>query len=129
MFHCEPQSARTHDLLEIDANQLISGHAPAPDWVEEELRKSPFAVVRRGPAPAHKIPIGVRGTERNQRSAAFCHSKLVKSVLTPPQLLTRGIPTSRANAIPALRALHLLKERWMESVLPWGPGGDRKSVV
>jgi hypothetical protein len=36
---------------------------------------------------------------------------LVKSVLTPSQLLTRAIPTSRANAIPALRALDVLKER------------------
>jgi len=124
MFHCESDCVRTHDLLEIDAKGLISTYASVPDWVEEELRKSPFVVVRRGLATEQEISVGVRGTERNQRWAAFCHSKLVKSVLTPPQLLTRAIPTSRANAIPALRALHLLKERWMESVLPWGPGGS-----
>jgi len=124
MFHDEGHSVRTHDLLEIDAKQLLSSQASAPQWVEGELRESPFAVVRRGSAPGHEIPIGVRGTGRNQRWAAFYHSKLVKSVLTPSQLLTRAIPTSRANAIPALRALDLLKERWMESVLPWGPGGS-----
>ena len=124
MFHCEAHPVRTHDLLEIDAKWLLASQASAPQWAEGELRKSPFAVVRRGPAPGQEIPIGVRGTGRNQRWAGFCHPKLVKSVLTPSQLLTRAIPISRANAIPALRALDLLKERWMERVLPWGPGGS-----
>jgi phosphoribosyl-dephospho-CoA transferase len=124
MFHCEAHLVRTHDLLEIDAKQLISSQPSAPQWVEDNLRKTPFVVVRRGPVTGREIPIGVRGTERNQRWAGFCHPKLVKSVLTPSQLLTRAIPTSRANAIPALRALDVLKERWMESVLPWGPGGS-----
>jgi len=124
MFHGEGHSVRTHDLLEIDAKQFLSSQASAPEWVEGELRESPFAVVRRGPAPGHQIPIGVRGTGRNQRWAAFCHPKFVKNILTPSQLLTRAIPTSRANAIPALRALDLLKERWMENVLLWGPGGS-----
>jgi phosphoribosyl-dephospho-CoA transferase len=124
MFNGEGHSVRTHDLLEIDAKQLLSSQASAPQWAKGELRKSPFAVVRRGPAPLHQYPIGVRGTGRNQRWAIFCHSKLVKNILTPSQLLTRAIPISRANAIPALRALDLLKERWMESSLPWGPGGS-----
>jgi phosphoribosyl-dephospho-CoA transferase len=124
MFHCEGHSVRTHDLLEIDPNQFIPSQASAPQWVEEDLRKSPFVVVRRGPATGHKIPIGVRGTERHQRWAAFCHPKLVRSILTPPQLLSRTIPTSRADAIPALRALNLLKDRWMDLVRPWGPGGS-----
>jgi len=124
MFHGEGHSVRTHDLLEIDAKQLLSSQASAPQWVKEELPRNPLVVVRRGLATGCEIPIGVRGTGRNQRWAAFCHSKLVKSVLTPSQLLTRAIPTSRANAIPALRALDVLKERWMESILPWGPGGS-----
>ena len=124
MFHGEGHFVRTHDLLEIDAKRLLASQASAPQWVEGELRKNPFAVVRRSPWLGHEIPIGVRGTGRNQRWAAFCHSKLAKSVLTPSQLLTRTIPTSRANAIAALRALDVLKERWMESVFPWGPGGS-----
>jgi len=124
MFNGEEHSVRTHDLLEIDAKQLLSSQASAPKWVEGELRESPFAVVRRGLAPGNQIPIGVRGTERNQRWATFCHPKLVKNILTPSQLLTRAIPISRANAIPGLRALDLLKERWMENVLLWGLGGS-----
>ena len=124
MFHCEAHFVRTHDLLEIDAKQLISSQASPPHWVEEDLPKSPFVVVRRGLITGQDIPIGVRGTERNQRWAAFCHPKLVKGILTPSQLLSRTIPTLRADAIPALRALNLLKDRWKDLVLPWGPGGS-----
>ena len=124
MFNGEGHSVRTHDLLEIDVKQLLSSQAFAPKWVEDNLRKTSFVVVRRGPVRGREIPIGVRGAERKQRWAAFCHPELVRSVLTPSQLLTRAIPTPRANAIPALRALDLLKERWMENVLLWGPGGS-----
>jgi len=124
MFHGEGHFVRTHDLLEIDAKQLLSSRASAPKWVEGELRESPCAVVRRGLAPGNQISIGVRGTERNQRWATFCHPKLVKRILTPSQLLSRAISTSRADVIPAFRALNLLKDRWMHFVLPWGPGGS-----
>jgi phosphoribosyl-dephospho-CoA transferase len=124
MFHCAAHSVRIHDLLEIDASVFISGNASAPEWVEEVLRKSPFVVVRRGRATDEEIPIGVRGAERNQRWPAFCHPTSVKTILTPPQLLTRTVPTLRADAAPALRALHVLKERWMDLDHPWGPGGS-----
>ena len=123
MFHCEAHLVRTHDLLEIDAKQFISSQPSAPQWVEDYLRKTPFVVVRRGPVTGREIPIGVRGMERNQRWAGFC-PKFVNSILTPQQLLSRSIPTSRADAIPALRALSLLKDRWKDLVLPWGPGGS-----
>jgi phosphoribosyl-dephospho-CoA transferase len=124
MFHFEPHSVRTHDLLEIDANQLISAHASAPEWVEECLRKSPFVVVRRGRAAMQEIPVGVRGAERNQRWATSCHPRFVKSILAPPQLLRRTVPISRSNVIPAFRALNILKDLWTDIDLPWGPGGS-----
>ncbi len=124
MFHCEPHSVRTHDLLEIDANQLIAAQATGPKWVEESLRRSPFVVVRHGRVTDQEIPVGVRGAERNQRWATFCHPKFVKSILTPPQLLRRAVPTSRVNAIPALRALNVFKDRWRDLERPWGPGGS-----
>ena len=124
MFNGEGHSVGTHDLLEIDAKQLISSQAFAPQWVKAELSQNPFVVVRRGLATGYEIPIGVRGTERNQRWAAFCHPNFVNSIFTPQQLLNRAIPTSRASAIPALRALNLLKDRWMDLIFPWGPGGS-----
>jgi phosphoribosyl-dephospho-CoA transferase len=124
MFHCEAHAVRTHDLLEIDANVFIAGNASAPGWVKEALRKTPFVVVRRGRTTDQEIPIGVRGTERNHRWPAFCHPTWIKSILTPPQLLTGTIPRLRADAAPALRALQFLKGRWIDLDHPWGPGGS-----
>jgi phosphoribosyl-dephospho-CoA transferase len=124
MFHCEPHSVRTHDLLEIDANQLIAAQAAAPQWVEGSLRRSPFVVVRRGRLTEQEIPVGIRGAERNQRWATFCHPKFVKTILSPPQLLRRTAPISRANVIRAFRALNVLKNRWTDLDLPWGPTGS-----
>src|SRR5258705_8280926 len=122
LFHCDIHSVRTHYLLEIDSNQFMSYQRSVPEWVEESLRQTPFVVVRRGAATNETISIGVRGAERNQRWPTFCHSKLIKSILTPPQLLDL-LPTARLNGAPALRSLDLLKERWMDLDHPWGPGG------
>jgi phosphoribosyl-dephospho-CoA transferase len=118
------QSVRTHDLLKIDAKRFLCHHAFAPEWVPEALQRTPFVVVRRGLATGQTIPVGVRGVDRNQRWAAMCPLKLVKSILAPPQLLERPVPKSREDAIPAFRALNLMKERWRDICCSWGPGGS-----
>jgi phosphoribosyl-dephospho-CoA transferase len=123
LFHYNRHSVRTHYLLEIDSNQFMSCQTSVPEWVEESLRRSPFVVVRRGVAMDQEIPVGVRGTKRNQRWPAFCHSKLVKRILTPSQLLDLR-PTAPLNGAPALRSLDLLKKRWMDLDQLWGPGGS-----
>jgi phosphoribosyl-dephospho-CoA transferase len=142
-------AARIHDLLEIDAERFLEAHSSAPGWVAESLRRAPFVVVRRGPSPAGQgIAIGVRGVQRSERWAGACYPDLVKRILTPPMLLSRLItPTrpdpasrpasttspdpathpnlaTRAAAIPAIRALALLAERWQDFNSPWGPGGS-----
>ena len=124
MNYVDSQSVRTHDLLEIDAKRFLSCHTCTPEWVVENLHRTPFVVVRRGLATWPVIPVGVRGVDRNQRWAATCAFNLVKSILAPPQLLRRSVPKSRENAIPAFRALNLMKERWRDLDYPWGPGGS-----
>ena len=124
MFHCEAHSVRTRDLLEVDAKQLITAHATIPRWAEEHLHEVPFVVVRRSPRTQHRIPIGVRGCERNQRWASFCSSGILINIVTPPQLLGHAVPAQRDSAIPALRALQLLKNRWIGLDHDWGPGGS-----
>jgi phosphoribosyl-dephospho-CoA transferase len=115
---------RVQKLKSAGKSRLGSRRGKAIRRSRPRLEQRHHRVVRRGLTTEHDIPIGVRGTERNQRWAGFCHPKVAKSILTPPQLLGRTIPTSRADAIPALRALNLLKERWVDFVLPWGPGGS-----
>jgi phosphoribosyl-dephospho-CoA transferase len=144
--------ARIHDLLEIDAERFLRAHSSIPAWVAASLRQTPFVVVRRGPVSEQEIPIGIRGAHRNERWAGGCHPSLVNEILTPRTLLGRAAvvavapaaatvapaplsrvaasvphtapPLSRAAAIPALRALSLLAERWKSLDSVWGPGGS-----
>ena len=145
--------ARIHDLLEIDAERFLQAYSSVPAWAAESLRQTPFVVVRRGPVSDQEISIGVRGAHRNERWAGDCHPSLVKEVLTPQALLGRApaldvtpaapalapaaaavssavlaetpaVARSRATAIPALRALSFLTQRWKALDSPWGPGGS-----
>ena len=109
--------ARIHDLLEIDVPRLLREHPAVPQWAAESLQRIPFVVVRRGSTTEHEIPVGVRGARRSERWATSCHPSLVKRLLTPEELLDLEIP----ERMPALRALHLLKQRWRQV---WGPGGS-----
>ena len=141
-------TARIHDLLEIDAGRFLQAYSSVPVWAAESLRQTPFVVVRRGPVSDHEISIGVRGAHRNERWAGGCHPSLVNEILTPQTLLgraaeltvaaaTTSVPPhapaalappaaapSRAAAIPALRTLSLLAERWNALDSVWGPGGS-----
>jgi phosphoribosyl-dephospho-CoA transferase len=124
MFQRKAAYVRTHDLLEIDPERFLSLHASVPEWAAEVLQRVPFLVVRRGLVSGQAIPVGVRGTERNQRWAAECSPALVKSITTPPQLLKRSVPMFRADSVPAFGSLLLLKDRWTDFDRPWGPGGS-----
>jgi phosphoribosyl-dephospho-CoA transferase len=115
---------RVHSLLEIDAKQFCLVQDSLPRWVEEELLRTPFVVIRRGVETEFGIPVGVRGAARNERWAAFCDPKFVKRVIPPPQLVGRTAPAFRMDAIPALRSLRILEGRWSTIPYPWGPGGS-----
>ena len=127
MSHHEGHAFRPHYLLAVDPKQLIESvykYSSVPEWVEEQVRTTPFVVVRRGLATEQEIPIGVRGKERNQRWAASCNPALVKSIITPSQLLTRPISTSRANATPAFRTFRPSQRALDGPRSSWGPGGS-----
>jgi phosphoribosyl-dephospho-CoA transferase len=115
---------RVHHLLEIDAKQLCTSQGSLPPWVEEELRRTPFVVVRRGVETELGIPVGVRGAARNERWSAFCDPQFVKRIIAPPQLLERTAPAFRMDAVPAFRSLRILEDRWSTVPYPWGPGGS-----
>lgn len=116
--------ARIHDVLEIDAEQFLQAQSSAPEWVVESLRRTPFVVVRRGPISEWEIPIGVRGAQRNERWAAACPASLINSIQTPQSLRGRKVAAPRDTAIPALRSLPLLIQRWRDLDCSWGPGGS-----
>jgi phosphoribosyl-dephospho-CoA transferase len=128
MFTYSVQAVQTHDLLKINPecflDEATSRGDMVPGWAEEHLRIAPFAVVRRGLISETGLPIGVRGSDRNQRWAASCSPHAVLSAIAPSQLLGRTVVPSRVDAVPALQSLELLQARWIDLDCPWGPGGS-----
>ncbi|WP_308556442.1 malonate decarboxylase holo-ACP synthase [uncultured Lactobacillus sp.] len=61
-----------HDLLTFNnVKDFISDVNPLPDWAKDSLSKAKIVVVRRGKIINGKIPVGLRGYERNQRIGGY----------------------------------------------------------
>ena len=116
-------SPRVHDLLEIDGRPLLRILPPPPAWLNEYLGRHCHVVTRRLDPAEYQIPIGICGSLRNQRFAASIPRTLVKSILTPLQLLRLADGLSRPR-LSALKSLVSLKKRWVALSLEWGPIGS-----
>jgi phosphoribosyl-dephospho-CoA transferase len=117
--------AKPHDLLELVSPESIVDLESAPAWVYQSLSACPYVVVRREPPSENGIAIGVRGESRNQRWPGFVSPERVKTIVSPFELrVGKKIKTERLEAIPALRHLLVLEQKWCNLGLKWGPGGS-----
>jgi len=116
---------RVHDLLWIskDREWLSSG---LPAWARDALKQSPVVVVRRADAPAGFIPVGIRGSGREQRHAAFLRKDDVLACTTPESLAEEQAWHEHPSALPAplLHALEMVSEFSKRKHLIWGPIGS-----
>jgi phosphoribosyl-dephospho-CoA transferase len=117
-----------HDLLHLrDAAEWLPAQpASVPDWVPAALWHAPWVVVRRAPAAAGWVPVGVRGPARHQRWAAFLPQAAVARCLTPPEL---SQPANWAITYPqapplAVQTLARLAPLLARTGLAWGPAGS-----
>lgn len=113
----QPQA---HDLLwGMSSAELDAG---APDWAREVLATGQPVVVRRGPAPAGRVAVGVRGRSREQRYATWMPLAAIQCCVAPEQL--SGAATGAGqDAWPALRALAWLAPQLDARGLAWGVTG------
>jgi phosphoribosyl-dephospho-CoA transferase len=115
-----------HDLLQMPGVADLVCLEPAPAWVGDALRQAPFVVVRRAAVIYGMIPVGVRGSLRNQRFAAYLPAGSIVSRITPEQLVgarpmqVRG----RSGQIPAFNALAMIEAELANFRLRWGPTGS-----
>lgn len=91
----------------------------APTWAVAVAQVGLPVVVRRAIPDADRIPVGLRGTTRAERLAAW---------LEPAAVLRRRAPedlriTERCRALPALDTLARVQARLDDLGLPWGPTG------
>src|SRR5438046_337887 len=88
-----PTVTKPHYLLELESISLRSTDGDllesTPAWVQKSLLETPFVVVRRATSADGMIPVGVRGSGREQRFAAFISSDTVKRIITPYDLLDK----------------------------------------
>jgi phosphoribosyl-dephospho-CoA transferase len=115
-----------HDLLRIGcAADLRSAHA-LPAWVHASLERACWVVVRRSLPDEGMVPIGVRGTSREQRFAAYLPIEAILDRVTPEQLVRHGALRGirRPTDIPAFQGLDLVCQIMSDFDLPWGPTGS-----
>ncbi len=111
------KTPKPHDLLwGMTIDQLP---AEAPVWAQQALAAGHPVVVRRGLCEPGLVAVGIRGTSRNQRLAAFMPIHSIQRVLSPEQLRPRA-----GADFPALRALETVAPILAATGLPWGPTGS-----
>jgi phosphoribosyl-dephospho-CoA transferase len=119
-------SAPTHHLIRLREPIQLTIDGPVEAWVEPVLRRVPWVVVRRGLVRGGLMPVGVRGSVRSQRFAAFVAVAEIADQLSPEELTDSGhvIEQRRQDTIPALAAFDRVAPLLIHRGYQWGPGGS-----
>jgi phosphoribosyl-dephospho-CoA transferase len=111
-----------HDLLEVESVTDLISYSPFPEWVETSIAKSPFVVVRRASASEGLVAVGVRGSMRNERFAAFLHVGNIVKRITPEQLAHQRKWNEHSKEI--FCCLEQVSNLMKAHSLKWGPVGS-----
>ena len=92
-------------------DSVIASRWPeAEAWVAESLERAPWVVVRRERAP-DAVAIGVRGTKRSERFAAFISRMDIREAISPFHCVERAVRNDRlAGAFEGLNAFALARK-------------------
>ena len=118
------QQARPHDLLWLNTlNALIGPSGPLPGWVGNEWCPALPVVVRRDFSAKGWIPVGIRGSRRHERLAAWTLPEHIRRLITPESLVEktklRHSPFFSNGPVSALLQLASLDWPWT-----WGVTGS-----
>ncbi|HTN67070.1 MAG TPA: malonate decarboxylase holo-ACP synthase, partial [Burkholderiaceae bacterium] len=115
-----------HDLLWIRDANALSADLPLPTWATPDwLLSAPVVVRRERTDDEQRIPVGLRGTARNQRCKAYLDSGAVARCVRPEMLAASAAwRRQRLGQFPALEALEALALPLDATGLAWGPTGS-----
>jgi phosphoribosyl-dephospho-CoA transferase len=118
--------APTHDLIRLREPFALQADAPIPTWVELALTRTPWVTVRRGYIREGMMPVGVRGSARQQRFGTFLAIGEIADKLTPEDLTKSRYVIQRKPkaAVHALLALDRVSPVLVQRGYRWGPGGS-----
>ncbi|WP_339313749.1 malonate decarboxylase holo-ACP synthase [Paenibacillus sp. FSL M7-0896] len=116
---------RTHDLIEVSSLSCLRSEE-VPMWAAASLKQTPFVVGRRAePLQDGSIPVGIRGTERNQRHAAFLAPQGIGRSITPYEITERRMWTALSaerQGLPVSKIMDRVAELMRD--WQWGPTGS-----
>ena len=117
---------KPHDLLRLADGAEIIYEESVLAWVPARLARAPWVVVRRARTPSAFIPVGVRGSTRSERLAAFLAPTAVAARVSPEDLVATLAwrRAFRARWIDAVRVLDAVDELFAFLGLAWGPTGS-----
>jgi phosphoribosyl-dephospho-CoA transferase len=122
---------RPHDLLFLGRTGAFDTEGAWPEWLDAAWLEAAPLVVRRAAPPPGRLPVGVRGLQRNQRCAGHLPAGDVARCVTP-EMLALGVLEDHAGqasiagsvpALPCIAALLALAPRLQALGLDWGPVG------
>lgn len=117
------EAPRVHDLLLLRTGRIHPACMAEPPWVSMAIRRSPWVVVRRVNAPAGKVAVGIRGSDRSHRWGGLVDMTDITLIKQPTQLRISLAHESR-RAVPALKALEFVERKLIDTSLSWGPSGS-----
>jgi phosphoribosyl-dephospho-CoA transferase len=126
MLHDPPPAV--HALLRVADLDALVWESHRPRWARAALQRAPWTVVRRVAPRLGLCPVGVRGSLRSQRSAAWLPHCAIRECVTPQMLVAtqawRQHP--RSASTPAVAVLEevaaILSAHGFAG--GWGPGGS-----
>lgn len=108
---------RPHDLLWGLTPDALP--AQAPTWAHQIAQAGLPVVVRRAAHETDCIPVGLRGTTRAERMAAWLEPAAVRRQLSPEALRV----SSDCRDLPVFSTLAAIEPLLDDLGLPWGPTG------
>ena len=108
---------RPHDLLWGLTPDGLSPEAPA--WAAEVVQAGLPVVVRRAVPETDLIPVGLRGTTRAERLAAWLEPAAVRRQISPDALRV----STDCRDLPVFSTLAFIEPLLDDLGLPWGPTG------
>jgi phosphoribosyl-dephospho-CoA transferase len=119
------QRPQPHDLIWLHDPAAFVATGALPDWANADWLAQAPVVVRRDCRQGNRIPVGLRGKQREQRHAAWLHADQCASVVSPFDIAGQGFWRlhPRRDEIPALHALDRIAAQLGTLHLPWGITG------
>lgn len=108
---------RPHDLIWIDHKTTLFCDNAWPEWVSKQWQTHLPLVIRRDHQQQQYLPIGVRGSKRSERFAAYVNRADIVKCISPEALLNEldDYIARQSIVFPTIQALGQLKQFG----LPW----------